>query len=306
MDFIEVQETVSEITALERSYPQMINRLRWLRTLRTRSMKKQLRSVVLATVSLIVGGCQPAASQSEPVTTMRDAGAAAAAAQTPAAPQAEAKSAAPQNNDAQVKVLSRKENSKHGLSVLFLSSTVGDAPLNYVRIRDDKGGQDVDLRDAYLEEVFPESAREVWSPDGEYLLLSCGMNDTGFCFYEASRVRGLFGEDGFFHGDKYLDFIVVAHGGAAATEKEGYSHQFVRWDGNDSFVFKIGRATFQAATQTYHFEAVGEYKYDIKGRKLYCLKQHCEPGENRQGRVRAVTPGADTDAAAGKKERPRD
>jgi starvation-inducible outer membrane lipoprotein len=110
-------------------------------------MKKQLRGLVLASVSFILAGCSQAASQIDPAKqtpAAHDGAVAASSAQTAAAPRAGREGGAtPQSNESQVKVVSRKANSKYGLSLLFLRSEVKDAPLNYVRLRNDKLGQDV-------------------------------------------------------------------------------------------------------------------------------------------------------------------
>jgi hypothetical protein len=123
---------------------------------------KQLCVALLVTISLISVGCNRIASQAE------QKGAAQGSSEITTPPTKQ-----PQSSESQGILAAVKGNSKYGLSLLLYRRSDSASP-SYVRIRNDKTGQEAPLRNVFWEEVFPANALDMWSPDEEYLVLSCG------------------------------------------------------------------------------------------------------------------------------------
>jgi hypothetical protein len=82
-----------------------------------------------------------------------------------------------------------------------------------------KTGQGVTPRNVFWEEVFPANALDIWSPDEEYLVLSCGRPKANLCTFQTARLAKLF-EDGSLQNDMNLESLAVV-----SRQRERAFHQ---------------------------------------------------------------------------------
>lgn len=191
--------------------------------------------------------------------------------------------------EARGKEVGVKRNSKYGLTALFYRNSdyklAGyEMAADRMIIRDDKTGRESSL--VRLPDDF-DNHQEVWSPDEEHLVFRCRDRADGFCVYAASGVMNLVGEDGNFGADKMSDFIRVEYTETSRPDKgqkKRCIHEFVKWEGDAAFVFKVRAYESKSG--------FGEFKYDAKERKLYGISSYSFDAENMRGKLlRPIRPG---------------
>lgn len=179
-----------------------------------------------------------------------------------------------------------KRNSKYGLSALFYQngeqklSGYESAP-DFMTLRDDRTGRE--SKPVRLPADY-DNHQEVWSPDEEHMVFRCKSTSDGFCIYEASAVPGLLAPDGTFQTDKMSDYIRVEFTEFSPPQKgerKTCSHNFVKWEGGASFVFRA--RAYESK------DGRGEFRYDAAGRKLYGVSGHSFDAENMRGKLLSPT-----------------
>jgi hypothetical protein len=212
---------------------------------------KQLCIALLVTISLISVGCNRIASQAE------QKGAAQGASEISTLPTNQ-----PQSSESQGTLAAVKGNSKYGLSLLLYRRSDSASP-SYVRIRNDKTGQEVTPRNVFWEEIFPANALDLWSPDEEYLVLSCGRPKSNFCVYQSAGLVKLFKDDPI-QDDMTLESLAIV-----SRKKDGdFHHLFVRWKGNASFIFKVTHPKYAGKMNC-------NYEFDIRRQRMRFLSGIC-------------------------------
>jgi hypothetical protein len=212
---------------------------------------KQLWIVLLVTSLLTSVGCNRTTSQAEQKSTAQGS----AEISTPQTKQ-------PQSGEKQGALAAVKGNSKYGLSLLLYRRSDSASP-SYVRIRNDKSGREVTPRNVYWEEVFPANALDIWSPDEEYLVLSCGRPKANFCVYQTARLAKLF-EDDALQNDVTLESLAVV-----SRQRDGeFHHLFARWKGNTSFIFNVTHPKYAGKMNC-------NYEYDIPRQRSRFLSGDC-------------------------------
>jgi hypothetical protein len=212
---------------------------------------KRLCIGLLITTSLISLGCSRIASQAERKGTAQGS----SEISTPQTKQ-------PQSGEKQGTLAAVKSNSKYGLTLLLYRRPDSASP-SYVRIRNDKTGQEVTPRNVFWEEVFPANALDIWSPDEEYLVLSCGRPKANLCVYQTARLAKLFEGDSI-QNDMNLESLAVV-----SRQRDGeFHHLFVRWKGNTSFIFKATHPKYVGKMNC-------DYGYDIPQQRLRFLSGVC-------------------------------
>lgn len=233
-------------------------------------------------VVLALGACAQGASGVRPAAPARAESAAAAAPTVTAAETQRPAEAPGAGRDEWAK---EAPNPKHKLTVLFLEDGGG---IEYVALRDDASGRRVRFAPARAKtdsggaEKYP---RDVWSPDGEYLVLPLGPFD-GFCVVAAKTAFRTFARR------RCDDFIRVWDYRPAMEVRElGFHHEWGRWETDSAFSFRAG---LHGDRWTFVYDAARGKLYDGEARKddyLSYLKERVAKndertiGGNKRGRV---------------------
>jgi len=144
-------------------------------------------------------------------------------------------------------------NPTYKLSCLFLEDKDG---FHYVVLRDDATGEQVRYFPTQQPGRRSDSAeryyREVWSPDGEYLVLPLNPFD-GFCVIKAKGALKTIRQR------RCDDFIRVLHYRPPMEVREvAYYHEWSGWETGTAFSFKAGL----------HGDR-NEFVYDVARKELY-------------------------------------
>lgn len=192
------------------------------------------------------------------------------------------------------------ENAKYGLQCVFklaeLSAGEGSPPIKYVErvvIRDARGGGGEALYappDADADGLTSSQGyfAEVWSPDGEYLVLPLGPS-RGFCVVKAKGALETLKQR------RCDDFIRVLDYRPGMDVKElAYFHEWGRWETNAAFSFKAG---LHDDLTTFVYDAAHGELYDggaANPERSASLKERVakngarEVGDSKKGRVEIV------------------
>lgn len=191
------------------------------------------------------------------------------------------------------------ENVKFGLQCVFkiaeLNAGEGSPSIKYVErvvIRDTRGGGEASyaplIGDADALSSSQEYFPDVWSPDGEYLVLPLGPF-RGFCVIKAKGALVTVGQR------RCDDFIRVLDYRPPMDVKEvAFFHEWGRWEEGAAFSFKSG---LHGDRKTFVYDAARKQLYDGEVRSadyLSYLKERVaknevrEVGESKKGRVEIV------------------
>ncbi|HEX8422017.1 MAG TPA: hypothetical protein VF634_01325 [Pyrinomonadaceae bacterium] len=192
------------------------------------------------------------------------------------------------------------ENAKYGLQCVFklaeLSAGEGSQPIKYVErvvIRDVRGGGDEALYappDADADGLTSSQGyfAEVWSPDGEYLVLPLGPS-RGFCVVRAKGALETVRQRRCDDFIRMLDYRPVMD-----VKEVAFFHEWGRWETNSAFSFKAG---LHDDLTTFVYDAARGELYDggafSPDRNAY-LKERVakngarEIGDSKKGRVEIV------------------
>jgi hypothetical protein len=176
-------------------------------------------------------------------------------------------------NTPQTGVIRVIENHKYNLEAVFsgYDLEVGERTVKVIdslTIRSRVTGQEVKYERADGPSTSDAHAyfTDVWSPDEELLVLPLNRF-YGFCIIRASEALDSI------QRQKCADFVRVRN---ETPPKEAFGHDFEKWDGNESFVFKAGL-----------YGDDTRLRYEISSGRLTALDSNLRDieGENGKGKI---------------------
>lgn len=174
--------------------------------------------------------------------------------------------AQPRANSNQEKraVLAKQENARYKLTAIFYGTSWkdGSGPFDHIAIRNDSTGEEFVYEPT--EPFNKNNIWNVWSPDGEFLMLMRG-DVKGICIIKANEAEREI------KSHSCSDFIMVY----PKSTPTGLMHSYGIWRGNDEFLFSAGLSGDS-----------WDFTYNIRTRELKVKgSERNFEGENRYGKV---------------------
>jgi hypothetical protein len=198
-------------------------------------------------------------------------------------------SAKTEKREDEIIVIAEKENRKYNLTATFYGIRFRPDEnreeeykiITYVVFRDNKSGAEVIYKPMGIDNSKATGVgsvitsdfyfTEVWSPDGEHIVLPLGKFE-GFVIFEAKNAL----ENIKF--DKHFDALKVK------SETSGFFyHNFEKWEDDSTFSFRAGLHGDMFA-----------FRYEVRKKQLYCYRENCEAsdiGMNTKGTIKAIKKG---------------
>lgn len=161
------------------------------------------------------------------------------------------------------------ENVKYGLQCVFkiaeLGAGEGSPPIKYVErvlVRDTRGGGEATYAPAVGDADALSSSQEyfgdVWSPDGEYLVLPLGPFQ-GFCVIKSKGALKAVRQRRCDDSIRVWDYRPTMD-----VRELGFSHEWGRWETGSAFSFRAG---LHGDRWTFVYDAASGKLYDGEARK---------------------------------------